>query len=89
MEEPSGYSVRSTKKKEKLKNNLLGRYGKPIYLTKERLSAFRNDPKSEVKKFTQELEQVMYQLTLNSPDWETMKLVHTVRRLYMGGEWAE
>lgn len=82
--------------------DLFGRYGKPIYLTKERLEAYRyanvpklncciknfcyrQDPKKEVKNFTTEVEHVMYQLTLNSPDWETMKLAHAARRLYMGG----
>eukprot|EP01114_Cavostelium_apophysatum_P012277 TRINITY_DN2728_c0_g1_i1.p1 TRINITY_DN2728_c0_g1~~TRINITY_DN2728_c0_g1_i1.p1 ORF type:complete len:501 (-),score=85.57 TRINITY_DN2728_c0_g1_i1:768-2270(-) len=58
-------------------------YAHPVSITREQLEEFRRDPKMAVKKFTAQLEQVLLSLTVNTEDWETMKIVHAVRRLYM------
>jgi glycerol-3-phosphate O-acyltransferase/dihydroxyacetone phosphate acyltransferase len=58
-------------------------YGKSVLVTKEKLEAFRKNPKEEVKKLTQELEELLLHMTVNAPDWDTMKIIHTARRIYM------
>lgn len=55
-------------------------YGKPVQLDRARLDAYRRNPRQEVKQLTQELEHILYSLTLNFPDWETMRLIHAARR---------
>jgi hypothetical protein len=34
---------------------------------------------------TAELEEVLYSVTVNSPDWESLKAIHAARRIYMEG----
>jgi glycerol-3-phosphate O-acyltransferase/dihydroxyacetone phosphate acyltransferase len=63
---------------------IIYRYGKPINLSSAQLRHFKEDPKAAVKKLTEQMEQILYSLTLNTPDLLTMKLAHTVRRIYMG-----
>ena len=72
--------------KDKWRGQVVVQYGQPIMLSKERLEHFRADKKSEVKKLTDEMEHILYSLTLNSPDWETMRLLHAARRIYFGDQ---
>ena len=60
------------------------RFGKPLYLSQKDLEEYRADKKSAVKKLTKQMEEVLWSLTLNSPDWETMRLLHLTRRIFMG-----
>jgi len=69
--------------KHKWRSQVVVHYGAPVYGT-ERLAEYREDPKKAVKKFTGELQKIMYSLTVNAPDWETMKVIQMARRIYMG-----
>lgn len=69
--------------KDRWRSQVVIHYGKPIIINKERLDAFRKDKKKAVKTLTKELEVILKSLTINAPDWETMKLLKTTRRIYM------
>jgi len=69
--------------KHKWRSQVVVHYGAPVILGKERLAEYRQDPKKAVKQFTGELQNILYSLTVNAPDWETMKLLQIARRIYM------
>jgi len=72
--------------KDKWRSQVFIQYAKPFTISKELINKFKIDKKNAVKNLTTELEEVLYSVTLNSEDWETMKLVHVARRIYMDGK---
>jgi len=69
--------------KDKWRSQVVIQYGIPFTISKDRLEEYRKDKKAAVKQLTSEMEQLLYTITLNTQDWDTMKIIHVARRIYM------
>ena len=51
-------------------------------IDESRLAAYRNDSMGAVRQLTADLRERLTRVTLNAPDWATLRFIHTARRLY-------
>lgn len=68
--------------RQRFRSQVLLHFGDPIPIDEEWCTAYKNEPKETVQKLTQELDSNLRALTVNAPDWDTLRLLHTARRLY-------
>ena len=61
---------------------VLIQYGAPIEVDETWKERFDADPKSAARDLTGEVERALRALTVNAPDWETVRALDAVRRLY-------
>ncbi len=66
---------------KRFRSRVLVQFGPPIEVT-----AARPNTKDEVKELTTEIEGAMRRLTINAPDWDTVRALDVVRRLYQPQE---
>jgi glycerol-3-phosphate O-acyltransferase / dihydroxyacetone phosphate acyltransferase len=76
---PSGLSYH---KRERFRGRVLLQLGRPIDIDEARVEAFRADPHAAAKALTQDIELSLRALTINAPDFETLRMLDGVRRLY-------
>lgn len=57
-------------------------FGAPIVMDEARLAAYRANPQEAVRELTDELGRALAAVTLNAPDWRTLRIIQTARRLY-------
>jgi glycerol-3-phosphate O-acyltransferase/dihydroxyacetone phosphate acyltransferase len=58
------------------------RFGPPIIIDDERLARWREDERAEVARLTADLDDGIRALTINADNWETVRILDGVRRLY-------
>ena len=57
-------------------------YSSPMIIDEKWLSEYRDDPEAAVRELTDALAAEMGNVTLNAPDWRTLRFIQTARRLY-------
>eukprot|EP00698_Gefionella_okellyi_P015525 TRINITY_DN4382_c0_g1_i2.p1 TRINITY_DN4382_c0_g1~~TRINITY_DN4382_c0_g1_i2.p1 ORF type:complete len:480 (-),score=89.11 TRINITY_DN4382_c0_g1_i2:1109-2548(-) len=70
-------------RKDKWRSEVVVTFGAPIYMESDRLAAFEADKRGTVKALSKELTQNLQDLTVSADSWETLKLVHAARRLFI------
>jgi glycerol-3-phosphate O-acyltransferase / dihydroxyacetone phosphate acyltransferase len=66
---------------KRFRSRVLVQYGPPI-----EVDATRANTPDEVRKLTDEIESALRRLTINAPDWDTVRALDVVRRLYQPQE---
>lgn len=67
---------------KKFRSRVLVQFGAPIEIGEAERAAHRADPKGAVIALTEKLETALRGLTVNAEDWETIRVLDAVRRLY-------
>ncbi|KAJ9456842.1 Glycerol-3-phosphate O-acyltransferase 1 [Diplonema papillatum] len=57
-------------------------FGKPMNIENELFQTYLKDDKQGIKLFMGQLKEAMEGVTINAPNWESLKKVHYIRRLY-------
>ena len=57
-------------------------YGEPMVIDEEWVDAYRADPEATVRRLTEVLASELGNVTVNAPDWRTLRFIQTARRLY-------
>lgn len=68
--------------RKRFRSSALVQYGDPIAIDAAWLAAYAADDRAAVQSLTDELERRLRGLTVNADDWETVRVLDTVRRLY-------
>jgi len=68
--------------RHRFRSQVLLEFGTPIVVDKHWAADYRNDDPGTVRKLTDHLANALLNVTLNAPDWNTLRFVQTVRRLY-------
>lgn len=66
----------------RFRSQALVHFGAPIPIDEAWMARYEEDPREAVKALTDEMDQRIRLLTINTPDWEVMRLMHIARRLY-------
>lgn len=64
-------------RKEKFRSAVTIEFGAPIFVTEEQFNS------EDAVGITHQVEEAMHALTINAPDWRTVKLITTCRSLYL------
>jgi len=64
------------------RSRVLVQYGPPVVIGPEELEAYRRDERSAVRALTADIETGLRGLTINASDWDTLRVLDAVRRLY-------
>lgn len=70
------------KRRTRLRSRVLVQFGQPIEITEELLARFAEDPKAAAYEVTEQIKLGLRALTINAPDFDTLKVLDGVRRLY-------
>jgi glycerol-3-phosphate O-acyltransferase/dihydroxyacetone phosphate acyltransferase len=57
-------------------------FGEPILINDEWMTKFADDERGTVRQLTEHLADALMAVTLNAPDWSTLRFVQAARRLY-------
>ncbi|MEE2612446.1 MAG: lysophospholipid acyltransferase family protein [Acidobacteriota bacterium] len=68
--------------RHRFRSQALLHFGEPIVVDEEWLEAYATSEVDTVHAFTDHVAGELAKVTLNAPDWETLRFIHTVRRLY-------
>jgi glycerol-3-phosphate O-acyltransferase/dihydroxyacetone phosphate acyltransferase len=68
--------------RHRFRSQALLHFGEPISVDGEWLSAYESSEETTVRAFTDNIADALAKVTLNAPDWETLRFVHAARRLY-------
>ena len=68
--------------RHRFRSQVLIEFGEPIPITEAQLEHYRQDEQSAVVALTETLASALQAVTLNAPDWRTLRLIQTARRLY-------
>jgi 1-acyl-sn-glycerol-3-phosphate acyltransferase len=68
--------------RHRFRSQVLIEFGEPIVIEGEWLDRFREDERGTVRKLTDYLADALTTVTLNAPDWSTLRFVQAARRLY-------
>lgn len=82
---PAGLHYRQ---KQRYRGRVLVQYGRPLVLGEAHVAAYRADPRAAARRLTADIELALRALTLNAPDFETLRVLDGVRRLYVPDERA-
>ncbi len=69
-------------RRKRFRSRVLVQYGPPIEIDAARLAARDADEKAAVRTLTTDLETALRGLTVNAEDWQTVRVLDGVRRLY-------
>ena len=69
-------------RRKRFRSRVLVQYGPPIVIGKELCATFAGDEHEAVHQLTAEVDRAMRALTVNAPDWPTLRVLDAVRRLY-------
>ncbi|MCA9668799.1 MAG: 1-acyl-sn-glycerol-3-phosphate acyltransferase [Myxococcales bacterium] len=64
------------------RSRVLVQYGPPIEIDAERIAAHDADERAAARALTDDIDQAIRALTVNAPDWSTLRVLDGVRRLY-------
>lgn len=76
---PSGLNYVHPKR---FRSRVLLAFGPPITITASDVEAFRRDERAAVRSLTDRIDAALRSLTINGSDWETVRVLDGVRRLY-------
>lgn len=68
--------------RHRFRSQVLLHFGTPMHMDERRLAAYRNDRVGAVRQLTEKLRERLARVTLNAPDWATLRFIHAARRLY-------
>jgi len=68
--------------RHRFRSQVLIEFGEPIIVGGEWLEDFKSDERDTVRKLTGHLADALAAVTLNAPDWSTLRFVQAARRLY-------
>ncbi len=68
--------------RHRFRSQVLIEFGEPIVIEGEWLDRFHEDERGAVRKLTEHLADALMAVTLNAPDWSTLRFVQAARRLY-------
>lgn len=68
--------------RHRFRSQVLIEFGEPIVIEGKWLEEFNADEQNTVRKLTEHLAQALRNVTLNAPDWRTLRFAQTSRRLY-------
>ena len=66
----------------RMRSRVLVEYGPPIEVDAARLAAWANDERAAARELTEAVEGALRDLTINAPDYETLRVLTGVRQLY-------
>ena len=67
--------------RNRMRSRVLVQFGHPLQVH-DWLDAFKEDPREAARDLTDHLDRGLRALTINAPDWETVRVLDGVRRLY-------
>ena len=68
--------------RHRFRSQVLIEFGDPIVIGDEWRQSYKQDERESVRKLTDHLTAALTNVTLNAPDWRTLRIIQTVRRLY-------
>jgi 1-acyl-sn-glycerol-3-phosphate acyltransferase len=68
--------------RHRFRSQVLIEFGHPITIDEELLDSYEQDEQFAVRKLTDTLSDALTNVTLNAPDWRTLRFIQTARRLY-------
>lgn len=68
--------------RHRFRSQVLIEFGEPILIDAAWLERFRDDAQEAVRSLTELLAAALQAVTLNAPDWTTLRFIQTARRLY-------
>jgi glycerol-3-phosphate O-acyltransferase/dihydroxyacetone phosphate acyltransferase len=77
---PAGLSYR---RKQRFRGRVLVQYGRPITLDDEWRARWAADPRAAARALTADIDLALRALTLNAPDFDTLRVLDGARRLYV------
>ncbi len=76
---PTGLTFTQSKR---FRSRALIRYGTPLPIDAAAVARWQADPQAEARALTERLDAALRQVTVNAEDWETLRALDAVRRLY-------
>ena len=67
--------------RHRFRSQVLLHFGSPMHIDGRRLAAYRSDKAVAVRRLTGDLRKRLSRVTLNAPDWATLRFIHAARRL--------
>lgn len=68
--------------RHRFRSQVMIEFGQPVEIDKQLIKEFQEDEQATVRKLTKRLARALSCVTLNAPDWRTLRFVQTARRLY-------
>jgi 1-acyl-sn-glycerol-3-phosphate acyltransferase len=68
--------------RHRFRSQVLIEFGEPIIVDEQWLQEHDKDEQATVRKFTEHLAKALVDVTLNAPDWRTLRFIQAARRLY-------
>ena len=68
--------------RHRFRSQVLIEFGEPIIIGDKWLRDYEKNEQETVRKLTEHLTQALKNVTLNAPDWRTLRFIQTARRLY-------
>jgi len=68
--------------RHRFRSQVLIEFGQPVVIDDQWVAAFQKDEQGTVRKLTDHLARALAGVTLNAPDWRTLRFTQTARRLY-------
>jgi glycerol-3-phosphate O-acyltransferase/dihydroxyacetone phosphate acyltransferase len=68
--------------RHRFRSQVLIEFGEPIVIDDEWVQDYHQDEQETVRKLTGRLAEALTNVTLNAPDWRTLRFIQTARRLY-------
>ena len=68
--------------RHRFRSQVLLEFGEPIHIDAEWMSKFAVDERETVRQLTEHLAESLMAVTLNAPDWSTLRFIQAARRLY-------
>ena len=68
--------------RHRFRSQVMIEFGEPVVIDKHWAEQYRRDNPGTVRKLTDHLANALLNVTLNAPDWNTLRFVQTARRLY-------
>ncbi len=68
--------------RHRFRSQVLIEFGAPIVIDDQWVKDYQQDEQGTVRKLTEHLAAALTSVTLNAPDWRTLRFIQTARRLY-------
>jgi glycerol-3-phosphate O-acyltransferase/dihydroxyacetone phosphate acyltransferase len=68
--------------RHRFRSQVLIEFGQPIIIDNELLKKYQDNEQDAVRELTENLTTALTNVTLNAPDWRTLRFIQTARRLY-------
>jgi glycerol-3-phosphate O-acyltransferase/dihydroxyacetone phosphate acyltransferase len=68
--------------RHRFRSQVLIEFGEPIDIGEKWVRDYEKDEQETVRQLTEHLTQALRSVTLNAPDWRTLRFIQTARRLY-------